>query len=129
MIRRSLGRLKISPLYQLTLFILIILSLVAANGKNYSNVFSYILGLSDNIVLCFLWFLFRHLRAYPKGYNNANYLSLFLGVAVPTSLPSGWRRHTKFRLTLVNQSSDKLSQSKRTGKVLITTDSFARVAL
>jgi hypothetical protein len=37
---------------------------------------------------------------------------LFLGVAVPTSLPSGWRRHTKFRLTLVNQLSDKLSQSK-----------------
>nr|ADE43107.1 restricted tev movement 3 [Arabidopsis thaliana] len=59
-----------------------------------------------------------HLRAYPKGYNNANSLSLFLGVgvgvAVPTSLPSGWRRHTKFRLTLINQLSDKLSQSKLT---------------
>jgi len=44
---------------------------------------------------------------------------LFLGVAVPTSLPSGWRRHTKFRLTLVNQLSDKLSQSKLNGKNLL----------
>ncbi|CAH2063692.1 unnamed protein product [Thlaspi arvense] len=51
------------------------------------------------------------LLAYPKGYNNANHMSLFLSVADPTSLPSGWRRHTKFRLTILNQFSEKLSQS------------------
>lgn len=40
--------------------------------------------------------------AYPKGNFEANYLSLFLDVADSESLPSGWRRHTKFRLTVVH---------------------------
>ncbi|XP_023638587.1 protein RESTRICTED TEV MOVEMENT 3 [Capsella rubella] len=53
-----------------------------------------------------------HLQAYPKGYNNVNSLSLFLGVHNCTSLPLGWRRHAKFRLSIVNHLSDKLSQSK-----------------
>nr|ADE43109.1 restricted tev movement 3 [Arabidopsis thaliana] len=76
--------------------------------KNFASLLSDLIYSDHFVVGGCKW----HLRAYPKGYNNADSLSLFLGVAVPTSLPSGWRRHTKFRLTLVNQLSDKLSQSK-----------------
>ncbi|KAJ4885050.1 TRAF-like superfamily protein [Raphanus sativus] len=41
--------------------------------------------------------------AYPKGYEKCRHLSLFLGIVNPESLPSGWRRELKFRLTLVNK--------------------------
>ncbi|KAL9307914.1 putative MATH/TRAF domain-containing protein [Arabidopsis thaliana] len=47
------------------------------------------------------------LYAYPKGNKS---LSLFLNVADSESLPDGWKRHTKFRLTVVNQTSEKLSK-------------------
>ncbi|KAL1201583.1 Protein RESTRICTED TEV MOVEMENT 3 [Cardamine amara subsp. amara] len=64
---------------------------------------------SDNFVLSGCkW----NLQAYPKGYYNANYLSLFLAVVDYASLPTGCRRHTKCRFTVVNQISNKLSQSK-----------------
>ncbi|CAL9247679.1 unnamed protein product [Arabidopsis halleri] len=43
------------------------------------------------------------------GEQNANYLSLYLVVADFQHLPCGWRRHARFRLTVVNQISDKLS--------------------
>ncbi|EFH51955.1 predicted protein [Arabidopsis lyrata subsp. lyrata] len=42
------------------------------------------------------------------GEQNDNYFSLFLVVADFQNLPCGWRRHARFRLTVVNQISDKL---------------------
>ncbi|CAH2063688.1 unnamed protein product [Thlaspi arvense] len=50
------------------------------------------------------------LTAYPKGYKVDNCLSLFLEVAHHGSLPSGWRRHTRYLLTIVNQHSAKNSK-------------------
>ncbi|CAH8343501.1 unnamed protein product [Eruca vesicaria subsp. sativa] len=44
-----------------------------------------------------------HIIAYPKGYEKCRHLSLFLGIVNPESLPSGWRRELKFRLSLVNK--------------------------
>ncbi|OAP02082.1 hypothetical protein AXX17_AT3G38610 [Arabidopsis thaliana] len=48
------------------------------------------------------------------GEKNANYFSLFLVVADFQYLPCGWRRHARFRLTVVNQISDKLSVHRET---------------
>ncbi|CAN7128657.1 unnamed protein product [Brassica rapa subsp. narinosa] len=50
------------------------------------------------------------LNAYPKGNKGQNFLSLFLEVACCGSLPSGWRRHARFRLIVVNQRSETLSR-------------------
>ncbi|CAD5314191.1 unnamed protein product [Arabidopsis thaliana] len=52
------------------------------------------------------------LLAYPKGngYGINKSLSLFLDVADSESLPDGWKRHIKYRLTVVNQKSEKLSK-------------------
>jgi len=63
------------------------------------------------------WFLVyacRHLLAYPKGYGDSinKCLSLFLGVPDPDDLPSGWKRHIIYRLTVVNQMSEKLSKQE-----------------
>ncbi|XP_019091514.1 PREDICTED: MATH domain and coiled-coil domain-containing protein At1g31400-like [Camelina sativa] len=54
------------------------------------------------------------LLAYPKGnWHSINKcLSLFLDVADSESLPCGWQRHTRYRLTVVNQISEKLSQHR-----------------
>ncbi|EFH62085.1 hypothetical protein ARALYDRAFT_899445 [Arabidopsis lyrata subsp. lyrata] len=49
------------------------------------------------------------------GYVKAGYLSLYLVVADYKSLHCGWRRHTRFRLTIVNQVSDQLSQRREGG--------------
>ncbi|KAF2593362.1 hypothetical protein F2Q70_00044075 [Brassica cretica] len=49
------------------------------------------------------------LNAY-KGNKVQNFLSLFLEVAGYGSLPSGWRRHARFRLIVVNQRSETLSR-------------------
>lgn len=49
------------------------------------------------------FFLFRFLHAYPKG-NKVDYLSLYLEVADSESLPSGWRKYVKFRLSIVKQN-------------------------
>ncbi|XP_023638961.1 MATH domain and coiled-coil domain-containing protein At3g58410 [Capsella rubella] len=40
--------------------------------------------------------------AYPKG-DNCDHLSLFLEIADVASLPSGWRRYVKLRLSVVKQ--------------------------
>ncbi|KAJ4885055.1 Protein RESTRICTED TEV MOVEMENT 3 [Raphanus sativus] len=56
------------------------------------------------------------LNAYPKGNKGHNFLSLFLEVAGYESLPSGWRRHVRFRLIVVNQRSETLS--RQNGKKL-----------
>ncbi|CAN7085383.1 unnamed protein product, partial [Brassica oleracea var. botrytis] len=50
------------------------------------------------------------LNAYPKGNKGQNFLSLFLEVAGYGSLPSGWRRHARFRVIVVNQRSETLSR-------------------
>lgn len=50
----------------------------------------------------------RYLSAYPKGSND--HLSLFLEVDNSGLLPIGWRRHTKFSFTVLNQRSKKLSR-------------------
>ena len=53
----------------------------------------------------FLLVFFRRLYAYPKG-DNCDYLSLYLEVVDWKSLPSGWRRFVKLRLSVVKQSYD-----------------------
>ncbi|XP_024012760.1 MATH domain and coiled-coil domain-containing protein At1g31390-like [Eutrema salsugineum] len=57
------------------------------------------------------------LELYPKGNCAGNYLSLFLAVADKEALPSGRRRYTKFRLTVVNQLPGKLSQVQEAQEV------------
>ncbi|KAF3517948.1 hypothetical protein DY000_02061707 [Brassica cretica] len=57
-----------------------------------------------------------HIIAYPKGYEKCRHLSLYLGIVNPESLPSGWRRVLKFRLTLVNKvwrSETKVLEGQR----------------
>ncbi|KAG7578810.1 TRAF-like [Arabidopsis thaliana x Arabidopsis arenosa] len=51
-------------------------------------------------------------KAFPKGNKKADIFSLYLDVPNKESLPTGWRRHAKFSLTLVNKISEKLSQLK-----------------
>lgn len=46
--------------------------------------------------------MFRRLCAYPKE-DNVDDLSLYLEVADSESLPSGWRKYVKFRLSIVKQ--------------------------
>ncbi|ESQ44251.1 hypothetical protein EUTSA_v10006467mg [Eutrema salsugineum] len=53
------------------------------------------------------------LLAYPKGDSGKSCLPLYLVVADSKTLPSGWRRHTKFSLSIVNQISERLSQVKK----------------
>ncbi|CAH8267442.1 unnamed protein product [Arabidopsis lyrata] len=50
-----------------------------------------------------------YLAAYPKGKYKADYLFLFLVVADFKTLPYGWKRHIRYRLTFVNQISYGLS--------------------
>ncbi|CAN6935320.1 unnamed protein product [Brassica oleracea] len=45
------------------------------------------------------------LYAYPKG-DNCDYLSLYLDVVDWKSLPSGWRRFVKLRLSVAKQACD-----------------------
>ncbi|CAA7060669.1 unnamed protein product [Microthlaspi erraticum] len=54
------------------------------------------------------------LLAYPKGdKKDRACLALYLVVADSKTLPLGWRRHTKFSITLVNQTSENLSLLKK----------------
>ncbi|KAF3525993.1 hypothetical protein F2Q69_00049403 [Brassica cretica] len=46
------------------------------------------------------------LSVYPKGIYISDHLSLFLEVADVKSLPFGWRRLIKFRLTIAKQVSE-----------------------
>ncbi|CAA7060671.1 unnamed protein product [Microthlaspi erraticum] len=54
------------------------------------------------------------LKAFPKGNNNADHLSLYLDVAGSKSLPCGWRRHAKLSFTIVNQIPHELSVLRET---------------
>ncbi|KAG7558906.1 MATH/TRAF domain, partial [Arabidopsis thaliana x Arabidopsis arenosa] len=47
-----------------------------------------------------------HLVVYPQRYDNCGYdtcVSMYLCVSDSESLPTGWRRHVKVSLTMVNQ--------------------------
>ncbi|XP_023638652.1 MATH domain and coiled-coil domain-containing protein At3g44790-like isoform X2 [Capsella rubella] len=80
--------------------------------KNFSSLESACLTIhSDEFVISGCkW----RLMAYPKGFKDGSYLSLYLMVATRKNLPCEWRRHVKFRLTVVNQLSDELSQQRET---------------
>ena len=72
-----------------------------ANGKNNTSNCSMVL-LSDSFLLIF----FRRLVVYLKGLFKSDHISLFLEVADVKSLPFGWRRLMKFRLTIAKQVSE-----------------------
>ncbi|GLT98313.1 hypothetical protein SLE2022_158220 [Rubroshorea leprosula] len=63
--------------------------------KLYSKVFS----LED-----YKW----RILMFPKG-NKVEHLSIFLEVAEPETLPSGWSRNAEFSVTVVNQINNKSS--------------------
>lgn len=75
-----------------------------ANGKNNTSNCSMVL-LSDSFLLIF----FRRVVVYPKGRFKSDHISLFLEVADVKSLPFGWKRLVKFRLTIAKQISEGLS--------------------
>lgn len=89
---------------------------MAANGKVEENfVISYVFRLrrpSSIDFHVFFFFACRVLEAYPNGFKNANYFSLYLVVSASKTLPCGWKIRTKFSLTVVNQLSHKLSQRR-----------------
>ncbi|CAF2059381.1 unnamed protein product [Brassica napus] len=62
------------------------------------------------VVYVILTISMQYISAYPKGYKVDNFLSLYLEVPDYGSLPSGWRRHARYRLIVVNQRSEKLSR-------------------
>ncbi|CAN7052316.1 unnamed protein product [Brassica rapa subsp. trilocularis] len=65
---------------------------------------------------------------FPKG-NNGDYLSLYLDVADFETLPCGWRRYVKLRLTVVNQLSPKLSVVKKPRTALMESRQFGVPAM
>ncbi|CAL9247686.1 unnamed protein product [Arabidopsis halleri] len=76
--------------------------------KNFSSLQSDFIKSDEFVIGGCKW----RLVVYPKGYQNANDLSLHLMVANLNTLPCGWKRLTKYRLTVVNQFSDQLSQRR-----------------
>lgn len=64
-----------------------------------------------NFAYSFLRVSFRFLKVYPKGNQVDNFLSLFLEVPDYESLPTGWRRHARYLLTIVNQNLEKNIQN------------------
>ena len=74
----------------------------------------YVIMSFASLVLFVVSFACRNLVAYPKGYGDKvnTHFSLFLQVADSESLPNGWKRHIKFRLTVANQISEKLSKQR-----------------
>ncbi|CAN6844724.1 unnamed protein product, partial [Brassica oleracea] len=54
------------------------------------------------------WYLY----VYPKGrFLDPDHFSLYLHVANPTMLPTGWKRDVSFYFTLLNQSDKELCRS------------------
>ncbi|KAH0756501.1 hypothetical protein KY290_026771 [Solanum tuberosum] len=68
------------------------------NVKKYSDVFD-IGGYKWRILI------------FPKG-NNVDYLSMYLDVADAATLPTGWSRHAKFSLAVVDQIHGKFTLRK-----------------
>lgn len=77
---------------------------MTANGKkreDYSTVFVDLHRLSMVLVTRIFLHFFRFLFINPKE-DNVNSLYMGLEVADPESLPSGWRRYVKLRLSVAN---------------------------
>ncbi|KAF2542806.1 hypothetical protein F2Q68_00030214 [Brassica cretica] len=66
-------------------------------------------------------FILMRLLAFPKG-NGVKCLSLYLAVSGSQSLPYGWRRRAELCLSVVNQVSEELSQTKVTYHCFDATD-------
>lgn len=71
--------------------------------------------ISSTVFACLLSLLFcvfsaRRVCAYPRG-NNVDYLFLYLEVADFESLPTGWKRHARYLLSIVNHKSFKRCRS------------------
>ncbi|KAG2258435.1 hypothetical protein Bca52824_077729 [Brassica carinata] len=78
--------------------------------KNFSSLPSDKLYSAPVLISGFHWDLFT----YPKGYKGGDSLVVSLAVTDGQSLPSGWARYVKFRLTIVNQLSHELSIHRET---------------
>lgn len=71
---------------------------------SYLDIGSFIHGFGDSYLLTF----FRYIFIDPKE-ENVNSLYMGLEVADPESLPSGWRRYVKLRLSVGNQYLGELA--------------------
>ncbi|VVB06139.1 unnamed protein product [Arabis nemorensis] len=80
--------------------------------ENFSTLQSQVVSSDEFVIGGCKW----RLLAYPKGFNKSGYFSLFLEVADYKSLPSGWRRHARYLLTIVNQNSGKCSKRNEANK-------------
>ncbi|CAF2048412.1 unnamed protein product [Brassica napus] len=78
--------------------------------KNFSSLPSDKLYSAPVLISGFYWDLFT----YPKGYKGGDSLVVSLAVTDGQSLPSGWARYVKFRLTIVNHLSHELSIHRET---------------
>ncbi|CAN6898713.1 unnamed protein product, partial [Brassica oleracea] len=78
--------------------------------KNFSSLPSDKLYSAPVLISGFYWDVFT----YPKGYKGGDSLVVSLAVTDGQSLPSGWARYVKFRLTIVNQLSHELSIHRET---------------
>ncbi|KAG7598883.1 MATH/TRAF domain [Arabidopsis suecica] len=78
--------------------------------KNFSSLQSHVINSDNFVVGDSKW----RLVAYPKGTGRGinTCLPLYLNVSDSESLPNGWKRHVKYRLTVVNQMSEKLSNQE-----------------
>ncbi|KAF8006906.1 hypothetical protein BT93_K1026 [Corymbia citriodora subsp. variegata] len=58
---------------------------------------------------------------YPKG-NNTEYLSLYLDVADPATLPNGWTRNAEFSFSVIDQidNARSIRKEKKTGFTTFT---------
>ncbi|KAG7634866.1 MATH/TRAF domain [Arabidopsis suecica] len=93
-------------------------------GKQINNTFTWVIknlstlqGLEVRSKIFVVGGCKWRLIAYPEVNDADGYLSLSVYLGVPDcceSLPSGWKRHAKFSLTIVNQLSEGLSQVQET---------------
>ncbi|EOA25332.1 hypothetical protein CARUB_v10018650mg [Capsella rubella] len=81
--------------------------------KNFSSIQSQKISWSKEFIVggC-KW----RVAAYPEVNNVTNYLSLSVYLCVPNfeSLPSGWQRHAKYSLAILNQLSGDFYQLEET---------------
>ncbi|CAF2048417.1 unnamed protein product [Brassica napus] len=78
--------------------------------ENFSSLPSDKLYSAPVLISGLYWDLFT----YPKGYKGGDSLVVSLAVTDGQSLPSGWARYVKFRLTIVNHLSHELSIHRET---------------
>ncbi|KAG2324802.1 hypothetical protein Bca4012_039304 [Brassica carinata] len=80
----------------------------AATGNDFTNISRPVQLLVVEFGLCF----YRRLVTYPKGRegDTDGYLSLYLQLADPESLPPGWSKEVNFTLTVVFKRFGKLNR-------------------